>query len=58
MEEAIKGNWSVRQLERQISTCLYRNYYDQEIKMPEDNPTIGILLVTKQDSFVAKYSSI
>lgn len=23
MEEAIKGNWSVRQLERQISTCLY-----------------------------------
>ena len=37
---------------------LYRNYYDQEIKMPEDNPTIGILLVTKQDSFVAKYSSI
>ena len=23
MEEAIKGNWSVRQLERQISTCAY-----------------------------------
>ena len=23
MEEAIKGNWSVRQLERQIATCSY-----------------------------------
>ena len=23
MEEAIKGNWSVRQLERQIATCTY-----------------------------------
>lgn len=23
MEETIKGNWSVRQLERQISTCAY-----------------------------------
>ena len=37
---------------------LYRNYFDQEIKMPDDNPTIGLLLVTKQDAFVAKYSSI
>lgn len=37
---------------------LYRNYYDCEIKMPDDNPTIGLLLVTEQDTFVAKYSSI
>lgn len=37
---------------------LYRNYYDQEIKRAEDNPTIGLLLVTQQDTFVAKYSSI
>ncbi len=37
---------------------LYRNYFDQEVKMPDDNPTIGILLVTEQDTFVAKYSSI
>ena len=37
---------------------LYRNYYDQEVKMPEDNPTIGLLLVTEQDQFVAKYSSL
>lgn len=26
--------------------------------MPDDNPTIGLLLVTEQDTFVAKYSSI
>ena len=37
---------------------LYRNYYDQEIKMPDDNPTIGLLLVTEHDTLVAKYSSI
>ncbi len=37
---------------------LYRNYYNQEVKMSEDNPTIGLLLVTEQDKFVAKYSSL
>ncbi len=37
---------------------MYRNYYDQEVKMPDDNPTIGLLLVTEQDTLVAKYSSI
>ncbi len=37
---------------------LYRNYYDEEVKMPDDNPTIGLLLVTEQDTLVAKYSSI
>ncbi len=37
---------------------LYRNYYDEEVKMPDDNPTIGLLLVTEQDKLVAKYSSI
>ena len=37
---------------------LYRNYYDKEVKMPDDNPTIGLLLVNEQDILVAKYSSI
>lgn len=37
---------------------LYRNYYDQEVKTSEDGPTIGLLLVTGQDSFIAKYSSV
>ena len=37
---------------------LYRNYYDLEVKSKEDNPTIGLLLVTEQDTLVAKYSSI
>ena len=26
MEEAVKGNWSVRQLERQIATCSYSRF--------------------------------
>lgn len=37
---------------------LYRNYYDLEVKSKDDNPTIGLLLVTDQDTLVAKYSSI
>ena len=37
---------------------LYRNYYDLEVKNKDDNPTIGLLLVTEQDTLVAKYSSI
>lgn len=37
---------------------MYRNYYDQEIKSKDDNPTIGLLLVTETNSSVAKYSSI
>jgi len=37
---------------------MYRNYYDMEIKAKDDNPTIGLVLVTEQSKSVAKYSSI
>lgn len=37
---------------------MYRNYYDIEIKARDDNPTIGLVLVTEQSKSVAKYSSI
>ena len=37
---------------------MYRNYYDMEIKASDDNPTIGLVLVTEQSKSVAKYSSI
>lgn len=37
---------------------MYRNYYDMEIKAIDDNPTIGLVLVTEQSKSVAKYSSI
>ena len=37
---------------------MYRNYYDMEIKTSDDNPTIGLVLVTEQSKSVAKYSSI
>ena len=33
MEEAIKGNWSVRQLERQISTCFYSRLIANKSKL-------------------------
>ena len=37
---------------------MYRNYFDMEIKREDDNPTIGLVLVTDNDNFVAKYSSV
>ena len=33
MEEAIKGNWSVRQLERQIATCAYSRVIANHCKL-------------------------
>ena len=33
MEEAIKGNWSVRQLERQIATCAYSRVIANHYKL-------------------------
>lgn len=35
---------------------MYVRMYDDLIKQPEDNPTIGVLLCTDTDSTVAKYS--
>ena len=36
MEEAIKGNWSVRQLERQIATCSYSRVINEEKRLIEE----------------------
>lgn len=35
---------------------MYVNYYDREIKQPEDSPTIGILLCAEQNETVVKYT--
>ncbi len=35
---------------------MYVNYYDREIKQPEDNPTIGLLLCAEQNDAVVKYT--
>lgn len=35
---------------------MYVRMYDDLIKQPDDNPTIGVLLCTDTDSTVAKYS--
>ena len=36
MEEAVKCNWSVRQLERQISTCAYSRVINEEKRLIEE----------------------
>lgn len=34
---------------------LYVNYYDREIKLPDDNPTIGLLLCPDKDDAIVQY---
>lgn len=34
---------------------LYVNYYDREVKLPDDNPTIGLLLCPDKDDAIVKY---
>ncbi len=35
---------------------MYINYYDREIKLENENPTIGILLCKEKDDFVIEYT--
>ncbi len=35
---------------------LYVNYFDQKIKMPNDNPTIGLVLCTEKNDTMVKYT--
>ncbi len=35
---------------------LYVNYFDQEIKMENDNPTIGLILCTEKSDTMVKYT--
>jgi hypothetical protein len=35
---------------------LYVNYFDQEIKVEGDNPTIGLVLCTKKNTEMVKYT--
>ena len=35
---------------------MYVNYYDHEIKLPDENPTIGILLCADKNNTLVKYS--
>ncbi|MGB0880917.1 MAG: PDDEXK nuclease domain-containing protein [Polaribacter sp.] len=35
---------------------MYVNYYDREIKLDEENPTVGIILCKEKNDFVIEYS--
>ena len=35
---------------------MYVHYYDRKVKLPEENPTIGIILCTDKDSVAAEYA--
>lgn len=35
---------------------MYVNYYDREIKLEDENPTIGLLLCADKDNAVVEYT--
>lgn len=35
---------------------MYVNYYDREIKLPEENPTIGLILCKEKDDIILQYT--
>ncbi len=57
--EAIKGNWSVRELKRQINSLYFErmgmshlNYFKSEVMQSDDNLPVGILLVTNASCYL------
>jgi len=69
INEAAEQNWSTRQLERQIAMLVgalthqdigqmdsYVRMFDAHVRPKEDNPTIGLILCSKKNEAVAKYS--
>jgi hypothetical protein len=34
---------------------LYVNYFDQEIKLDDDNPTVGLVLCSEKDDEMVRY---
>lgn len=51
--EAIRGGWSVRQLDRQI----YLNYAQQHLTEPRENDPVGIILCSGKDDAVVEYAT-
>ena len=35
---------------------MYVNYYDRELKVKDENPTIGMILCKEKNDFVVKYT--
>ena len=46
----IKTYWHIGQMQ------MYVNYYDREVKLADENPTIGILLCHDKDNAVVEYT--
>ena len=72
MKEAITGKWSTRQLVRQINSLYFDRLhmskdmkglmlgngfsFEDQLKQPGDNPTIGLILCAEKNRTIVKYS--
>jgi hypothetical protein len=58
--ECIRGNWSVRELKRQIASFYYGrtalSWYRSNVMAPDGNPPIGILLCAAKDHALVEYA--
>lgn len=52
--ECLKGNWSVRQLQRQIGSLLY---WKDQILEDGDNPPVGLILCAGKESAKVEYAT-
>lgn len=50
LQESVNNCWTFRELERQVNSSLY----ERIVKLPEENPTIGILLCPQKNDTVVK----
>ena len=66
--ECLKGNWAVRQLQRQIGSLLYErtglstdkkavNYWTANMMAEGDNPPVGLLLCSDKDETKVEYAT-
>jgi hypothetical protein len=62
--ECIRGNWSVRELQRQVNSLYYERSglshdkvkYRKNMMVEGDNPPVGILLCTQKDHALVEYA--
>ena len=54
--EALRGGWSVRQLDRQINSQFYLNYAREHWVHGAENPPVGLILCAQKDEAVARYA--
>jgi hypothetical protein len=58
--EALRGGWSVRQLQRQMDSQFYEgslNYAREHWSQPGENPPVGVILCSGKSEALVRYAT-